>query len=343
MSNVSATVITQRRKRRNRTVRFASLVAASALFLGACSSDSGESSDATGGDSKGTIGVSFPTVEGPFFTAALYGITEEAAALGYDVTIVSAGGYGNVDTQVGQVDDLIQQGVSGILLGAADPDALAPSIDAAIAADIPVVAAGEVLDGAVSSVSASHCTLGTQMAEGVAEVLPAGGTLAALKGPAGAFWAEDRWECFARDLPANVEIIAEQSSEPSSAEGLKLAEDILQANPDVDIFYGVDDTVGVGAAQAIQQGPGCDNVGVVTAILGTQAEELLVEGCIDYLVAQQVVEIGRLSVQAVVEAIEGGTPEELIEVDNVIVTVETLPTVDIAALRQPEGWKPQVS
>jgi len=340
---VSETLATSRRKHRNRVVKLASFLAASALFLGACSTTTGETSSTTAGESKGTIGVSFPTVEGPFFTAALYGITEEAAALGYDVTIVSAGGYGNVDTQVGQVDDLIQQGVSGILLGAADPDALAPSIDAAVAADIPVVAAGEVLDGAVSSVSASHCALGTQMAEGVAELLPDGGTLAALKGPAGAFWAEGRWECFVDDLPTNVEIIAEQSSEPSSAEGLKLAEDILQANPNVDIFYGVDDTVGVGAAQAIQQGPGCENVSVVTAILGTQAEELLIEGCIDYLVAQQVVEIGRLSVQAVVEAIEGGTPEVLVEVDNVIVTVETLPTVDIAKLRQPEGWKPKVS
>lgn len=340
---MSETLVTSRRKHRNRVVKLASFLAASALFLGACSTTTGETSSTTAGESKGTIGVSFPTVEGPFFTAALYGITEEAAALGYDVTIVSAGGYGNVDTQVGQVDDLIQQGVSGILLGAADPDALAPSIDAAVAADIPVVAAGEVLDGAVSSVSASHCALGTQMAEGVAELLPDGGTLAALKGPAGAFWAEGRWECFVDDLPTNVEIIAEQSSEPSSAEGLKLAEDILQANPNVDIFYGVDDTVGVGAAQAIQQGPGCENVSVVTAILGTQAEELLIEGCIDYLVAQQVVEIGRLSVQAVVEAIEGGTPEVLVEVDNVIVTVETLPTVDIAKLRQPEGWKPKVS
>lgn len=340
---MSATTQMSNSLRRVRAGRILAVLAVSALAFSACSSSEDTSSPSGGEGSKGTIGVSFPTVEGSFFTAALYGITEEAAELGYGVTIVSAGGYANVDTQVGQVDDLVQRGVSGILIGAADPAVLAPSIDAAIAGGIPVVAAGEVLDNAVSSVSASHCQLGTEMAEGVASILPDGGTLAGLTGPAGAFWAEDRWECFTRDLPANVTVIAEQNSEPSVAEGLTLAEDILQSNPDINVFYGVDDTVGVGAAQAVQQGPGCGEVAVVTAILGPQAQALLEEGCIDYLVAQQVVEIGRQSVRTLVEAIEGGTPAKSIEIPNITVTPGNVATVDIATLRQPEGWKPNVS
>lgn len=293
---------------------------------------------------KGVIGVSYPTVEGPWFTAVLYGMTEEAKAQGYELVITNAGGYENVDTQVSQMADLVQRQVNGILTAVADPEALAPQIQAASDAGIPVVAAGEEGQNVVSSVSASHCTLGEEMAEGVKELLPDGGKIAALTGPAGAFWTVTRWDCFQAALEgANIEVVAQQWSEPSVDEGLRLAEDILQRNPDLDLFYGVDDTVGVGAAQAVTQGPGCDSVQVVTAILGETAEELLREGCIDYLVAQQTVNIGRDSVSTLVQAIEGGSVEANVEVPNVVVTPENIDSIDKSSIQPPAGWRPDVS
>ena len=295
------------------------------------------------GATKGVIGVSYPTVEGPWFTAVLYGMSEEAAERGYELVIVNAGGYENVDTQVSQMADLVQREVDGILTAVADPEALAPQIQAASDAGIPVVAAGEEGQNVVASVSASHCTLGEEMAEGVKELLPDGGKIAALTGPAGAFWTVSRWDCFQAALEgANIEVVDQQWSEPSVDEGLRLAEDILQRNPDLDLFYGVDDTVGVGAAQAVKQGPGCDSVQIVTAILGPTAEELLREGCIDYLVAQQTVNIGRDSVATLVEAIEGGSVEENVEVPNVVVTPDTIESLDKAGIQPPEGWRPDV-
>lgn len=296
------------------------------------------------GETKGVIGVSYPTVEGPWFTAVLYGMTEEANAQGYDLVITSAGGYQNIDTQVSQMADLVQRDVDGILTAVADPEALAPQIQAARDAGIPVVAAGEEGENVVSSVSASHCTLGQEMAEGTKELLPDGGKLAALTGPAGAFWTVSRWDCFTEALQGSgIEVVAQQWSEPSVSEGLRLAEDILQRHPDLDLFYGVDDTVGVGAAQAVKQGPGCEEVQVVTAILGEDAEQLLQEGCIDYLVAQQTVTIGRDSVATVAKAIEGAQVPENVDVPNVIVTPENVDSIDKSGIRQPAGWSPQVS
>jgi ABC-type sugar transport system substrate-binding protein len=72
-----------------------------ALALAACGSDDGNSSASSsgGGGDKGKIGVSVPTVQGPFFTAMLYGMKDEAKKLGYDLQIRDAGGYPNVDTQ----------------------------------------------------------------------------------------------------------------------------------------------------------------------------------------------------------------------------------------------------
>ena len=290
---------------------------------------------------KGVIGVSYPTIEGPWFTAVLYGMTDQAKAHGYDLVILSAGGYANVQKQVGQMADLIQRQVDGILTAVADPNALAPQIQAARDAGIPVVAAGELGQNVNSSVTASHCGLGREMAEGAKRLLPNGGKLAGLKGPAGAYWTEERWKCFADTLKgSNIKIVATRSSEPSVLEGLRIAEDLLQRFPDIDAFYAVDDTVGVGAAQAVQQGPGCDRVHVVTAILGPEAARLLKEGCIDHLVAQQTVKIGRIAVDTVVRLIKRETVDDVVEVPNLVVMPDNIDGLDVSNIRQPKGWRP---
>src|SRR6476661_6367656 len=60
---------------------------------------------------SGTIGVSMPNIKGPWFTPVLFGISDEAKKLGYDVNIQDAGGYANVDKQVTQLSNLIVQKV----------------------------------------------------------------------------------------------------------------------------------------------------------------------------------------------------------------------------------------
>ena len=59
------------------------------------------------------IGVSMPNIKGPWFTPVLFGISDEAKKLGYEVTILDAGGYANVDKQVSQFSNLVVQKVCG--------------------------------------------------------------------------------------------------------------------------------------------------------------------------------------------------------------------------------------
>src|SRR5262249_15113861 len=72
-------------------------------------------------EKSGTIGVSMPNIKGPWFTPVLYGISDEAKKLGYNVNIQDAGGYANVDKQVTQLSNLIVQKVKAILMDPADP------------------------------------------------------------------------------------------------------------------------------------------------------------------------------------------------------------------------------
>jgi ribose transport system substrate-binding protein len=301
---------------------------------------------ALGASKKGTIGVSMPNIKGPWFTPVLYGITEEAKKLGYDVNIQDAGGYANVDKQVTQLSNLIVQKVKAILIDPADPSAFNGVVRQAKQAHIPILGAGSPIvassvkgDGAVSS---SHCNIGHELAKGAKVLLPNGGNIAVLAGPPGAFWASDRLRCFKEDIAGTkIKIVAEQTSEQDAAAALSLANDFLQRFPNIDLLYGADDTYGVGVARAVQGASKCGKVKVLFAVLGEQAEEMMKAGCADYVVAQQPVLIGKLAVQMADEIIKGKTPKETnVEVPLIPVTPANLASVKKDTMQAPKGWTP---
>jgi ABC-type sugar transport system substrate-binding protein len=297
-----------------------------ALFLGATHTMAAEK-----------LGVSLPLTEGPFFTAQIYGMTEEAKKLGYELVVLDAGGYGKVDKQVSDVENLMAQNVKAILLNPADPTSFAGVLSEAKSSHVPVVGAGMPFADTDGSVSPSHCEIGKALAEGAKQLLPNGGQLAALVGPAGGFWATERWRCFKEQIAnTKIQIVAEQASEPDAAVGLSIATDILQRFPTVQVLYGADDTVGVGAARAVQANGTCGKVKVLTAVLGDTTEELMKAGCVDYVVALQVVQIGRQSVDMADKLIKGGKLERKDLVIPVVpVTPANLSSVDLSTIRQP--------
>ena len=292
------------------------------------------------------IGVSMPNVKGPWFTPVLYGISDEAKKRGYEVVIQDAGGYANVDKQVSQFSTLVVQKVSAILIDPANPASFNGAVREAKAAKVLVIGAGSPIvatdvepDAAASS---SHCAVGQELAKGAKALLPNGGTVAVLGGPAGAFWASDRLRCFKADIAGtSIKIVAEQTSEQDPAVALSLANDFLQRFPTVDVLYGADDTYGVGAARAVQGVQKCGKVKVLFAVLGEAAEEMMRAGCADYVVAQQPVRIGRSAV-AMMDALVKGQPMEKKkdEVPLIPVTPANLSSIDKSSMQAPKGWTP---
>ncbi len=319
--------------------RFAGLVA---LLAGVAVAAGGPA----GAAGKGTLGVSMPNIKGPWFTPVLYGITDEAKKLGYDVVIQDAGGYGNVDKQVTQMENLIVKKVSAILQDPANPASFNGVVRQAKAAGIPVIATGSPIAAseveADAAASSSHCSIGHELAKGAKQLLPKGGKIAVLAGPPGAFWASDRLRCFKEDIKGSpIQIVAEQTSEQDAAVALSLANDFLQRFPDLDLLYGADDTYGVGAARAAQSAGRCGKVKVLFAVLGETAEEMMQAKCADYVVAQQPVLIGRTAVR-MADALIHKKPLEkkLVEVPLIPVTPANLKSVNKSTIQAPKGWTP---
>jgi ribose transport system substrate-binding protein len=292
------------------------------------------------------VGVSMPNIKGPWFTPVLYGISDEAKKLGYDVVIQDAGGYANVDKQVSQFSNLVVQKVVAILMDPANPASFNGVVKQANSAKIPVIGTGSPIVAsdvdADAAASSSHCNVGHELAKGAKTLLPNGGTIAVLAGPPGAFWASDRLRCFKEDIAGtNLKIVAEQTSEQDPAIALSVANDFLQRFPKVDMLYGADDTYGVGAARAAQGAQKCGKVKVMFAVLGEAAEEMMRAGCADYVVAQQPVVIGRSAVR-MMDALVKGKPLEKKkdEVPLIPVTMATLNSIDKSSMQAPKGWTP---
>jgi ABC-type sugar transport system substrate-binding protein len=301
---------------------------------------------ATASSAADKVGVSMPNVKGPWFTPVLYGITDEAKRLGYDVVIQDAGGYANVDKQVSQFSNLIVQKVGAILVDPANPASFNGVVREAKASKVFVIGAGSPIAAsdveADAAASSSHCNIGHELAKGAKMLLPNGGTIAVLAGPAGAFWASDRLRCFKEDLAGgNIKIVAEQTSEQDPAVALSLANDFLQRFPNVDLMYGADDTYGVGVARAVQGARKCGKVKILFAVLGEAAEEMMRAGCADYVVAQQPVKIGRSAV-VMMDALVKGKPLEKKkdEVPLIPVTPANLNSIDKTGMQAPRGWTP---
>ena len=119
---------------------------------GNTSSVNTSSGNSTGGSSSGnvTIGFAVSTLNNPFFVAMRDGVQQEAQSKGVKVVVMN--GNNDPSTQLNQVQDLIQQKVSAILLNPTDSEGLAQAVKMANDAHIPVI----TLDRSVSSGKSLH-------------------------------------------------------------------------------------------------------------------------------------------------------------------------------------------
>ena len=97
----------------------------------------GKSAD-NGGDKKsGTIGFSVSTLNNPFFVTMKEGVEAQAKALGLKVKIVDA--QNDPAKQANDISDLIESGVSVLIINPVDSAAISTSVEAANAKNIPVI------------------------------------------------------------------------------------------------------------------------------------------------------------------------------------------------------------
>ena len=290
------------------------LVTAMALGVFAGCSDNG-GSDAAGKK----IGLVISTLNNPFFVDLEAGAKEKAAELG--ATLITLDSQDDSATEMSNVEDLINQKVDLILINPTDSDAVKSAVEAANAADIPVITLDRGANGGevVAHIASDNVAGGVLAGEFIVEQLGGEGKVVELEGIPGASAARDRGEGFNKALEGtNIEVVARQTANFDRAEGLSVMENILQAQTEIDAVFAHNDEMALGALEAIKAS-GRDIL-VVGFDATADAKAAVEDGSMAATVEQLPKMIGSLGVENAMKVINGESVEKTIPVNLQLVT-----------------------
>lgn len=278
-----------------------------------------------GGEGGGArIGLSVSTLNNPFFVTLRDGAQSAADEAGAELIVSDA--QNDTAQQQDDIQNFVTQQVNAILVNPVDSDAVVPAIEAANQANIPVIALDRGASGGeLATTIASDNVQGGNLAGEELIRLVGSGSVAQLEGTPGADPARDRGQGFqdAIDAQSAVEVVASQSANFDRAEGLNVAENILQANPDIAGIFAQNDEMALGAVQALGSDAGSE-VKIVGFDAIEDALSAIEEGTMNATIAQRPEEIGSLGVENAIRVIGGESVEENIPVEVELVTQENI-------------------
>ena len=193
---------------------------------------------------KWNICVSFPHMKDAYWMAVDYGVVEESKRLGVKMTLLEAGGYTNLNKQISQIEDCVANGAQGVVIGAISYDGLNNLVKEIRGKNIPVI---DVINGMSSpDLSAkslvSFGEMGFKAGEYIAKLHPKGSgkvKVAWFPGPPGAGWVEAGNKGFVDAVKdSDIEIVDTKYGDTGKEVQLKLVEDVLEANPDINYIVG---------------------------------------------------------------------------------------------------------
>lgn len=251
------------------------------VVVAACSVKTERGGQPSGGaDTSGKFVVGFSQTESdnPWRIAETKSLRDEAAKRGIELVVTDA--QGQTAKQVADVEDLITRRVDLILLAPREFEGLAPALQAAKKAKIPVIlidreAAGVVGQDYLTFLGSNFVEQGKRAAEALAKATGGKAAIVELTLTPGSSVARDRASGFAEGIKAypGMTIIASQTGNASRAKGEQVMQNIAQSlGKKITAVYAHNDEMALGAIQALKAAgrrPGKDVI--VVSIDGERA------------------------------------------------------------------------
>lgn len=197
---------------------------------------------------------SVPSLGFPFFVHMLNQIKVEAEAQGVD--LIESDGQNSAPKQTADIEAAVVQGVNAIVISPLDVNALAPAVEAAIQAGVPVVTIDRRVDGVegiLAHVGADNVKGGEAQGQAIIAAFPDGAKIFHLQGQPGAGPAIDRNQGVHNVLDPvadKYQIVFEQTANFARAEALTVTEAGLAANGEPDVIVCANDDMALGAIEA---------------------------------------------------------------------------------------------
>ncbi|MDX6601958.1 MAG: ribose transport system substrate-binding protein, partial [Solirubrobacterales bacterium] len=183
----------------------------------------------------------------------------------------------DADSQAQQVEQAIAKHPDALVILPQDGAALTPVAQKAEKAGIPVVNIDRLFtapDAATATVLGDNYQIGVLAANYISDQLKCSGNVVEIQGLAGISVTTDRSKGFSDTLKkkcpgGGVKIVAKQPGDFNPDQGLKVMENILQAQKKIDAVYTHDDDMAQGVVQAIRNANRDDEM-FLTGVGGSQ-------------------------------------------------------------------------
>ena len=254
----------------------------------------------------------------------------------------------DVNGQVNLLQNFIQQGVDGLVYAATDAKVLYQVTESAKQQNVTVVnidSGTEPQPEDVPVFATDNVAAAEQVPDLLAEELgEEGGKVAFIPFQQGTVTNEQREEGFKRGLEQHpeLELVAEQSSQSDYNVALRVTEDILTANPDLDAIFAANEPGVLGAAEAVRQAGKAGEVVIVGWDASPEEIQGVRDGVISALVVQNPFRMGYDGVNAAVKIIREGTQVESEDTGATIVTQENLEDEEVQSVLNPSCENPPV-
>jgi ribose transport system substrate-binding protein len=269
-----------------------------------------------------TIGLSLSNMGNPFFVSVKDGAEAAATRLGAKLIVEDA--TDDPELQKTQIQSLIDQKVSVLLINPVSSDGVVPAIEAANTAGIPVLTIDRSAAGGkvVSHVASDNLAGGKMAGDYLAELLNSEGKVVELQGIPGTSAAQARGEGFNQALAAypNIQVIAQQTANFDRAEGQTVFAQILAENPAINGVFAHNDEMILGAIEAAKEAGRDKEIAFVGFDAVDDAVAAVESGELSATVAQQPAEMGRVGVETALKYLQGETIAEFIPVDLALIT-----------------------
>lgn len=267
------------------------------------------------------LGVALASDTNPFYVEVKKGIEARAKELGWRVSFVSANEV--VSVQNDGIGDLIAKKVDAIIVSPIDTAAVVPSYEAARKAGIPIISVVRTVQSPSQrvAVTGDFRKIGIDTGRWMAKAIQGKGQVAMVAGPAGAELFRNFAAGFEEGLKASPDIqVVFRKEGPLTREfGLRMAEDILVAHPNVRGIYCGNDEIALGAVQAVAAAGKRGQVLVTGSNAVPAALRAVKAGALGMTVDLQPRAWGALGVDTLARVLKGESVPPIVGIDYLIV------------------------
>jgi ribose transport system substrate-binding protein len=250
---------------------------------------------------------------------------------GYKVTVIGPSAETDVQGQMNMVEDSAARGVGAIVLAPNQPTSLVPAVQKANDLGVPVVVIDAKLTTTDESIFACFFGTGNYNAgriagEYLAKKLNAGDNVAIIRGNTGQTLHDERTNG-AKDVleEAGMSVVSVQPADSKRDLAVNVAENILQAHPDLKCIYCTNDEMALGAYQAIENAQKQDQIIIMGFDGAFGALDSIAAGLLTSSLDQMPIDLGYWGVRRAIDVIEGRSVEKyydnevtIVDKDNVV-------------------------